>query len=96
MIVHRLVAQQIAEATDANGAVDIDRLADLLSAAYAETDRDRTDRSIGRMTEEIEAINRGLEQTVADRTRESSAREAELRAQNVLFNTALSNMSQEL
>ena len=69
---HRLLAQQIAKATDASGALDVARLADLVSGAYAEADRDRrrTDRSIALMIEEIDTINRGLEQSVADRTRE--------------------------
>jgi diguanylate cyclase (GGDEF)-like protein len=96
--VHRLVAQQIAKATDASGAVNIDRLAELVGGAYSEQDRDRrrTDRSIALMIDEIDAINRGLEQTVAERTQQLREREADLQAQNVLFNAALSNMSQGL
>jgi PAS domain-containing protein len=95
---HRLVAQQIAKATDASGAVDIERFAELVAGAYAESDRDRrrTDRSIQLMIEEIDAINRGLEQAVADRTEQLRAREADLGAQNMLLDAALSNMSQGL
>ena len=95
---HRLVAQQIAKATDAAGAVDVDRLAELVSNAYEEHDRDRrrTARSMSLMIEEIDAINRNLEQTVVERTQELRAREADLQAQNMRFNAAVSNMSQGL
>jgi diguanylate cyclase (GGDEF)-like protein len=95
---HRLVAKQIAKATDASGVVDIDRLADLVGGAYDELDRDRqrTDRSMSLMVEEIDEINRNLERLVAERTDELRAREAELHAQNVRLDAALSNMSQGL
>jgi len=96
--VHRLVAQQIAKATDAAGAVDVDRLAELVSNAYDEHDRDRrrAARSMSLMIEEIDAINHNLEQTVVERTQELRAREADLRAQNMRFDAAVSNMSQGL
>jgi diguanylate cyclase (GGDEF)-like protein len=96
--VHRLVAQQIAKATDAAGSVDLERLAELVGGAYDELDRDRrrTDRSISLMIEEIDAIQRNLEHLVIERTRELRAREADLQAQNMRFNAALSNMSQGL
>jgi diguanylate cyclase (GGDEF)-like protein len=96
--VHRLIAQQIAKATDDAGRVDVVRLGDLISSAYEELDRDRrrTDRSMSLMIEEIDAINRNLEQLVAERTRELRARETDLQAQNVRFDAALSNMSQGL
>ena len=95
---HRLVAQQIAKATDAAGAVDLDRLAALVSNAYDEHDRDRrrTARSMSLMIEEIDAINHNLEQTVVERTQELRAREADLQAQNMRFDAAVSNMSQGL
>ena len=53
---HRLIAKQIAKATDATGAVDIDQLAALVGSAYDEFDRDRrrTDRSMSLMIEEID------------------------------------------
>jgi len=96
--VHRLIAQQIAKATDAAGAVDVDRLAALVSNAYEEHDRDRqrTARSMSLMFEEIDAINHNLEQTVVERTKELRAREADLQAQNTRFDAAVSNMSQGL
>jgi hypothetical protein len=63
--VHRLIAKQIAKATDATGAVDITQLAALVGGAYDEFDRDRrrTDRSMSLMIEEIDAKTRNLEQS---------------------------------
>jgi diguanylate cyclase (GGDEF)-like protein len=96
--VHRLIAKQIAKATDATGAVDMDQLAMLVGGAYDEFDRDRrrTDRSMSLMIEEIDAINRNLEQLVAKRASELRAREADLQAQNVRFDIAINNMTQGL
>jgi PAS domain S-box-containing protein len=96
--VHRLVAKQIAKATDATGAVDMSKLVALVGGAYDEFDRDRrrTDRSMSLMIEEIDAINRNLEQLVAKRTSELRSREEDLQAQNVRFDTAINNMTQGL
>jgi diguanylate cyclase (GGDEF)-like protein len=96
--VHRLVAKQIAKATDASGAVDMNKLAALVGGAYDEFDRDRrrTDRSMSLMIEEIDAINRNLERLVAKRTSELRAREEDLRAQNMRFDVAINNMAQGL
>jgi diguanylate cyclase (GGDEF)-like protein len=98
MIVHKLFAQQVAKATDGSGAVDLEKLSQLVIAAYEDIDRDRrrTDRSMSLMIEEIDAVQRNLERTVVERTKELRAREAELQAQNLRFDTALSNMSQGL
>lgn len=95
---NRLLSQQIAKATASDGAVNIDRLADLVGNAYDEHDRDRrrTERSMSLMVEEIDEINRDLEALVAERTGELRAKEADLRSQNVLFDAALSNMLQGL
>ncbi len=95
---HRLVAKQIAKATDATGAVDMSKLVALVGSAYDEFDRDRrrTDRSMSLMIEEIDAINRNLEQLVAERTSELRSREEDLQAQNVRFDTAINNMTQGL
>jgi diguanylate cyclase (GGDEF)-like protein len=97
-VVHKLLAQQIGKATDQSGAVDLDKLCGLVAAAYAEFDRDRrrTDRSMSLMIEEIDAVQRNLEQTVVERTKELRARETELQAQNMRIDAALSNMSQGL
>ncbi len=95
---HRLVAKQIAKARDPSGAVDIDQLAQLVGDAYEEIDRDRrrTDRSMELMIEEIDAVNLNLEKAVIERTEELRAREADLKAQNMRFDAAVSNMSQGL
>ncbi len=95
---HRLVAKQIAKATDATGAVDMSKLVVLVGGAYDEFDhgRRRTDRSMSLMIEEIDAINRNLEQLVAKRTSELRAREEDLQAQNMRFDTAINNMTQGL
>jgi diguanylate cyclase (GGDEF)-like protein len=96
--VHKLLAQQIGKATDPSGAVDLDKLVGLVDAAYGEFDRDRrrTDRSMSLMIEEIDGVQRNLEQTVVERTKELRARETELQAQNLRIDAALSNMSQGL
>jgi diguanylate cyclase (GGDEF)-like protein len=96
--VHRLVAKQIAKATDAAGEIDLNKLAALVGGAYDEFDRDRrrTDRSMSLMIEEIDAINRNLELLVAKRTSELRAREEDLRAQNMRFDIAINNMTQGL
>jgi len=96
--VHRLIAKQIAKATDATGTVDIDKLAALVGGAYEEFDHDRrrTDRSMSLMIEEIDGINRNLEQLVAKRSSELKARERDLQAQNVRFDIAINNMTQGL
>ena len=94
----KLLAQQIAKATDEAGSLDLDKLCSLVAAAYEELDRDRrrTDRSMSLMIEEIDAVQKNLEQTVITRTGELRAREAELQIQNMRFDAALSNMSQGL
>jgi len=96
--VHRLIAKQIAKATDAAGAVDIDKLAELVGSAYDEFDRDRrrADRSMSLMIEEIDTVNRNLELLVAKRSAELQARERDLQAQNVRFDIAINNMTQGL
>ncbi len=95
---HRLFAQQVAKSTGDAGSVDLDKLSKLVIAAYEDFDRDRrrTDRSMSLMIEEIDAVQKNLERTVIERTKELRAREEELRAQNARFDTALSNMSQGL
>jgi diguanylate cyclase (GGDEF)-like protein len=96
--VHKLFAQQFAKATKEDGSFDLEKLSDLVAAAYEEFDRDRrrTERSMSLMIEEIDAVQRNLEQTVIERTKELRAREAELRSQNLRFDTAVSNITQGL
>ena len=95
---HKLFAQQIAKAAGEDGSLDLARLSELVSAAYDDFDRDRrrTDRSMSLMIEEIDAIQQNLERTVIERTQELRAREADLQAQNLRVNAAVSNMSQGL
>lgn len=95
---HKLFAKQLAKATDRTGSVELPKLCNLVAAAYDEFDRDRTrtDRSISLMVEELDQIQRNLERTVVERTKELRAREAELQAQNLRIDAALSNMSHGL
>ncbi|HEX3710946.1 MAG TPA: EAL domain-containing protein [Pseudolabrys sp.] len=95
---HRLFAKQLAKATKPSGEVDLDLLGEFVDAAFeqADNDRRRTDRSISLMIEELDQLNRGLESTITERTRDLREREAELRLQNLRFNAALENMPQGL
>lgn len=95
---HRLFARQLAKARTQSGAFDLDRLCTLVTSAYEQFERDcqRTDRSIGLMVEELDELNRGLEEQVAERTAVLRQRESELNEQNLRFDAALSNMSQAL
>ncbi len=95
---HRLFYRQLAKATKPSGEIDIDRLGELVTAAYeqAERDRKRTDRSIGLMVDEVEQLNRDLGKQVAERTAELRDRESRLAQQNLLMDAALNNMSQGL
>jgi diguanylate cyclase (GGDEF)-like protein len=96
--VNRLFARQLATARTGSGDIDIDRLRELVVSAYQqfERDRQRTDRSIGLMVEELDELNRGLEGLVSERTAVLRQREKELHEQNLRFDAALSNMSQAL
>ncbi len=95
---HRLFGRQLAKALSESGDIDIERLQALVCSAYDEFERDhaRTDRSMALMIEELDELNRGLEDLVAERTAVLRQREAELHEQNLLFDAALSNMSQAL
>ncbi|MBR0787684.1 EAL domain-containing protein [Bradyrhizobium manausense] len=64
MTMHRLLARQIRQSTDESGQVDMTRLVELVSAAYAESDGDRrrTDRAIKLMIEELEQTHKRAEQ----------------------------------
>ncbi|TDH61689.1 EAL domain-containing protein [Dankookia rubra] len=80
---HRLVAEQLARATDASGAVDVALLGTLVGAAYdeAEHDRRRAERAMRLMAEELAAANARLEALVQA-----------LSTQNRRFEAALGNM----
>ncbi len=95
---HKLLAEQIAKAKTESGSIDLDRLIGLVGRAYQAFDRDRrrANRSMSLMIEEIGTVQRDLERLVAERTEELRAREADLHAQNMRFEAAVSNMSQGL
>ena len=95
---NNLFTRQFAKATKPSGSLDLDLLGQLVSDAYdqAHHDRRRTDRSIALMIEELDGLNRGLEDLVEERTAALRQREEELRAQNLRFDAALNNMSQAL
>lgn len=95
---HRLLRKQIGKASGQDGTLDVEKFLQLVDAYYDDQDRDRerTERSMSLMIEEIEANTRDLEARVALRTSELEVREAELRTKNLLFDAALSNMSQGL
>lgn len=91
---HKLLARQLAKATQGSGELDLELLLGLVSEAYGQSDSDRhrTDRSISLMIKELEQLNRGLDQLVQERTAALREREAELQAQNLRFDAALENM----
>ena len=95
---HKLFARQLAKATASTGETDLNALGELVSAAYEEQDRDRerTDRSISLMVDELDQLNRGLECLVEERTAALREREEELRKQNLQFDAAINNMSHAL
>jgi diguanylate cyclase (GGDEF)-like protein len=95
---HKLFAKLLAKATKSSGQLDLDLLGQLVSTAFEEADHDRrrTDRSISLMVEELDQLNRGLEKTIAERTKQLFQREAELISQNQRFDAAINNMAQGL
>jgi diguanylate cyclase (GGDEF)-like protein len=95
---HKLFVRQLAKATRPAGGTDVGALAELVSAAYEQSDRDRrrTERSMSLMIEELDQLNRGLEKLIEERTAALRERETELQAQNLRFDAAINNMSQAL
>ena len=61
---HSLLKRQLRKVTDAEGAVDLSKLYELVSAAYNEADRERqmTQRSFGLMSDEMLALNDKIRQ----------------------------------
>lgn len=94
----RLFERQRAKATLPSGEVDVDALGELVIKAYEQSERDlrRTDRSIALMAQELDELNRGLENLVQLRTAALREREDQLKEQNFLFDAALNNMSHGL
>jgi diguanylate cyclase (GGDEF)-like protein len=89
--VHKLLAKQLARAQKASGSLDLNALVALVSTAYdeADADRRRNERSMAHMIEEVDQLNRGLEQLVDERT-------AELQSVRTVLEAAINNMSQGL
>ena len=88
---HKLLAKQLQKARGPDGAVDLERLTELVASAYEEAlqDRERTDRSISLMVEEIDTFQAGLEAEIARRTAELSESRKALKLQNKRMATAL-------
>ena len=88
---HKLLAKQLQKAGLLNGEVDLARLTELVALAYeeAEKDRERTDRSITLMVEELDAFEHGLEATIARRTAELRDSRRALKLQNRRMAAAL-------
>ena len=86
---HRLLKKQIDAAKGRDGSFDAAMLLSRISAAYDETDKDRqrTDRSITLMVDELDRLNCGLEDLVARRT-------SELECVSQRLEAALSNVEQ--
>gem|GEM_PF-464192 len=84
---HKLFEKQLQKATRADGTVDVARLSELVSDAYRVNDRtrERTERSIALMVEELE-----------ERHQEVEGRELALSAQNTLFKDAIENIGHGL
>jgi diguanylate cyclase (GGDEF)-like protein len=89
--VQKLLAKQLKKARDATGELDLDQLMELVERAYeeAEQDRERTDRSISLMVEEIDTIQKGLESEITRRTSELKASRKALKLQNQRMAEAL-------
>jgi diguanylate cyclase (GGDEF)-like protein len=85
---HKLLAKQLARATDAAGEVDVARLCAFVGAAYEEADQDRrrTERSISLMVEELDELS----------SRDREQLNARLTLQNLRFEAAVENMTQGL
>lgn len=88
---HKRLVKQLQKARQPDGAVDLDRLLALVTTAYeeAEQDRERTDRSIALMVEEIDAFQANLEGQIANRTAELRDSRKLLKLQNQRMATAL-------
>src|SRR5918997_75847 len=85
---HKFLEKQLAKARDASGQVDVARLCELVGAAYEEADRDRqrTERSISLMIEELDQLS----------SRDREQLHAKLKLQNLRFEAAVEHMTQGL
>jgi diguanylate cyclase (GGDEF)-like protein len=89
--VHKLLTRQLEKARREGEGVDIEALAGLVTQAYqeADEDRERTDRSIALMVDELETFQAGLEAKIARRTNELRTSRKELKLQNRRMAVAL-------
>src|SRR5262245_32975759 len=78
--------------------MDLEALASLVAATYAEADHDRSPaaRSTAASLDQLNRPNPHLEHQVAERTADLREREHELQEQNLRFDAAINNMSQGL
>ena len=88
---HQLLAKQLETARRADGGIDLEKLTALVAQAYdeAEHDRERTDRSISLMVEELETFQKGLETKIAQRTAQLRESRRALKLQNSRMAAAL-------
>ena len=88
---HKLLVKQLQKARQSDGEVDLERLLPLIATAYeeAEQDRERTDRSIALMVEEIDAFQANLEAKITSRTAELRDSRKQLKLQNQRMAAAL-------
>lgn len=88
---HKLLAKQLQKATQPTGEIDLDKLQQLVAAAYEEADQDRqrTDRSIALMVEEIDTFQAGLHADIAHQTAQLRDSRRQLRLQNQRMAEAL-------
>jgi diguanylate cyclase (GGDEF)-like protein len=94
----RFFSEQLAKSRSPSGQIDAARLRELASAPREQAGRERKhlESSNTPMAEESHLPDDVIERRVAERTAELRAREQDLLNQNILFNAALTNMSQGL
>ena len=88
---HKLLGKQLQKVRLPDGGVDLVRLTELVALAYeeAEHDRERTDRSMTLMIEELEAFQKNLEHKIEKRTTELRDSRRALKLQNKRMAAAL-------
>ncbi len=91
---HRLLAQQLTQATDEFGCVDVVRFCRSVDAIYQEfyRDRSRAEDAITRPLEELEHVHRDLEKNISDRAKELRGSEDELNRIKTFLHSIIENM----
>ncbi len=90
------LADQIALARGTAGELDLGKLNGIAGTADSQLSGAEPVRTVSSVIEELDKLNRELEQKVADRTAELKESKARLQSQNMLFDAAINNMSQAL